>query len=201
MSMTFKQDDAEETYEDYDAYTALNRQSLLRKPFVPYIAAGVVAIVVILGFIMFGTSSQNDALSEEVALLAKHLDDIEFRLGNLEQASSGEESLATLRKNFEDLSRQFQALETKLGQNLNQINGKLASLEKKQEPIAKPAATPPQKKKAKAASAKVHVVKAGETLYQISRKYGLTVEQLKQLNNMGKNVTIQPGQKLNVGTP
>ncbi len=201
MSMTFKQDDAEETYEDYDAYTALNRQSLLRKPFVPYIAAGVVALVVILGFIMFGTSSQNDALSEEVALLAKHLDDIEFRLGNLEQASSGEESLTTLRKNFEDLSRRFQALETKLGQNLNQINGKLASLEKKQGPIAKPAATPPQKKKAKAASAKVHVVKAGETLYQISRKYGLTVEQLKQLNNMGKNVTIQPGQKLNVGTP
>jgi len=122
-------------------------------------------------------------------------------LGNLEQASSGEESLATLRKNYEDLSRQFQALESKLGQNLNQINDKLASLEKKQQPIAKTAATPAQGKKAKAASAKTHVVKAGETLYQISRKYGLTVEQLKQLNNMGKNVTIQPGQKLNVGAP
>lgn len=201
MGMTFKQDDTEETYEDYDAYAALNRQGLLRKPFVPYIAAGVVALVVILGFIMFGTSSQNDALTEEVALLAKHLDDIEFRLGNLEQANSGEESLATLRKNFEDLTRQFQALETKLGQNLNQINGKLATLEKKQKPTAKQAATPPQEKKAKAASAKVHVVKAGETLYQISRKYGLTVDQLKQLNDMGKNVTIQPGQKLNVGTP
>lgn len=201
MGMTFKQDNAEENYEDYDAYAALNRQSILRKPFVPYIAAGVVALVVILGFIMFGTNSQNDALSEEVALLTKHLDDIEFRLGNLEQANSGEEGLATLRKNHEDLNRQFQALEAKLGQSLNQINSKLDSLEKEQKPIAKPVTTPPQEKKAKAASAKIHVVKAGETLYQISRKYGLTVEQIKQLNDMGKNMTIQPGQKLNVGTP
>ena len=201
MGMTFKQDDTEETYEDYDAYAALNRQGLLRKPFVPYIAAGVVALVVILGFIMFGTSSQNDALTKEVATITKHLDDIEFRLGNLEQANSGEESLATLRKDYGDLNRQFQALETKLGQNLNQINGKLADFEKKQKTTAKPAATPPQEKKAKATATKIHVVKAGETLYQISRKYGMTVEQLKQRNNMGKEVTIQPGQKLKVGTP
>ena len=154
MGMTFKQNDAEETYEDYDAYAALNRQSLLRKPFVPYIAAGIVALVVILGFTMYGTNSQNDALTEEVALLAKHLDDIEFRLGNLEQANSGEEGLATLRKNHEDLSRQFRALEAKLGQNLNQINGKLASLEKNQKQIAKPSSTPPPGKKAKAAPPK-----------------------------------------------
>ena len=32
---------------DYDAYAALNRQSLLRKPYVPYIAAGVVASLLI----------------------------------------------------------------------------------------------------------------------------------------------------------
>jgi hypothetical protein len=81
MGMTFKQGDSEEAYEDYDAYAALNRQSLLRKPFVPYVAAGVVALVVILGFTMYGTSAKDSALAEEVALLAKHLDDIEFRLG------------------------------------------------------------------------------------------------------------------------
>lgn len=195
MGMTFKQDDTEETYEDYDAYAALNRKSILHKPFVPYIAAGIVALVVILGFTMFGTNSQSDALAEEVARLAKHLDDMEFRLANLEQASAGDESVATLSTNYDTLSRQFQALETKLGRNLNQLNSKIAALEKQQKSVAKPAAAPP-----KAKQAKVHVVKAGETLYQISRKYGLTVDQLTQLNNLGKNVTIKPGQKLNVGT-
>ena len=197
MTMTFKREENEEPYEEYDAYSALNRQSLLRKPFVPYIAAGVVALVVILGFSMYGTSSQNDALSEEVALLNKRLEDIEFRIGNLEQVSSGNESLGTLKNNTDMLAQQFQALETKLGRNLNQINDKLAALEKKQKETPQKTATPP--KSAKKASPKIHVVKAGETLYQISRKYGLSVEQLKKLNGMGNDVTIRPGQELVVG--
>jgi len=194
MGMTFKRDDGEEAYEDYDAYNALNRKGLLRKPFVPYIAAGVVALVAILGFTMYGTSSQNDTLSEEVALLAKHLEDIEFRLGNLEQLSSGEGSLDALRKETESLGQQFQALETKLGRNLNQINTQLAAIETSRQKTTPSAPSAAAKSKAK--SPKIHVVKAGETLYQISRSYGLTVDQLKQLNKMGKDITIRPGQKL-----
>lgn len=197
MTMTFKRDDNEEGYEEYDAYAALNRQSILRKPFVPYIAAGVVALVVILGVTMFGTSSQNDDLSKEIALLTKRLDDMEFRLSNLEQANAGDAGLAGLRSQTESLAQQVQNLETKLGQNLNQIDGKLAALEKNQKSIKAVAATP--QKKTKTASPRIHVVKAGETLYQISRKYGVTVDQLKKLNNMGNDVTIHPGQELVVG--
>ena len=198
MTMTFKPEDNEEAYEEYDAYAALNRQSLLRKPFVPYIAAGVVALVVILGFTMYSSNSQNDTLSEEVTLLAKRLDDIEFRLGNIEQANAGDTGLTALRTQTENLAQQVQNLETKLGQNLNQINGKLAALEKSQKSAATkaPAASP---KKPKAAPPRIHVVKAGETLYQISRKYGVTVDQLKKFNKMGKEVTIRPGQELVVG--
>jgi len=198
MTMTFKPEDNEEAYEEYDAYAALNRQSLLRKPFVPYIAAGVVALVVILGFTMYSSNSQNDTLSEEVALLTKRLDDIEFRLGNLEQANAGDAGLAALRTQTENLAQQVQNLETKLGQNLNQVNGKLAALEKDQKPAVTTAPAASQKK-TKAATPRMHVVKAGETLYQISRKYGVTVDQLKKFNNMGKDVTIRPGQELVVG--
>jgi LysM repeat protein len=197
MAMTFKRDDNEEPYEEYDAYAALNRQSILRKPFVPYIAAGVVALVVILGVTMFGTSSQNDDLSKDVALLAKRIDDMEFRLSNLEQANAGDAGLAGLRSQTENLAQQVQNLETKLGQNLNQINGKLAALEKNQKSIEAVAAT--RQKKTKTVSPRIHVVKAGETLYQISRKYGVTVDQLKKLNKMGNDVTIRPGQELVVG--
>jgi LysM repeat protein len=198
MTMTFKPNDNEEAYEEYDAYAALNRQSLLRKPFVPYIAAGVVALVVILGFTMYSSNSQNGTLSEDVALLTKRLDDIEFRLGNLEQTNAGDTGLSALRSQTESLSQQVQNLETKLGQNLNQINAKLAVLEKSQKSVIK-AAPAASQNKTKAAKPRIHVVKAGETLYQISRKYGVTVDQLKKFNNMGKDVTIRPGQELVVG--
>ena len=199
MAMTFKRDDGEEAYEDYDAYAALNRQGLLRKPYVPYIAAGVVALVVIMGFVMYGSSSHNDALTEEVALLGKRLDDLEFRIGNLEQAGAGGESMGALQQQTETLARQFQNLEAKLGEGLNQVNNQLAALEKRQQSMAKSAA-PASKSTAQPASAQTHVVKAGETLYQISRKYGISVDQLKQLNKMGQDVTIRPGQKLVVGS-
>ncbi len=50
-------------------------------------------------------------------------------------------------------------------------------------------------KTVKVLSGKTHTVKKGETLYSISRKYKITVQQLKKNNNLTDN-TISIGQKL-----
>ncbi len=50
-------------------------------------------------------------------------------------------------------------------------------------------------KTTKVLSGKTHTVKKGETLYSISRKYKITVQQLKKSNNLSGN-TISIGQKL-----
>ena len=47
----------------------------------------------------------------------------------------------------------------------------------------------------KSTSVKTHTVKKGETLYSISRKYEISVSQLKKVNNLSSN-TISIGQKL-----
>ncbi len=44
-----------------------------------------------------------------------------------------------------------------------------------------------------------HEVKGGETLYQISRRYDLSVEELRRLNNLEVGALIRPGQRLVVG--
>lgn len=78
----------------------------------------------------------------------------------------------------------------------------------KAKPSAKPAAKPkPGTKPATKLVAKpdpkpsvsttTHVVKAGESPWSISNKYGITMEQLYQWNNI-KNKTIHPNQKLTV---
>jgi len=46
------------------------------------------------------------------------------------------------------------------------------------------------------AKARYHRVRAGETLYGISRRYGLTIEELRRLNQLPKEATIYPDQKL-----
>jgi LysM repeat protein len=43
---------------------------------------------------------------------------------------------------------------------------------------------------------KHHIVARGETLYSIARRYGRSVDELRQLNNLSQNQTIQAGQKL-----
>jgi membrane-bound lytic murein transglycosylase D len=44
--------------------------------------------------------------------------------------------------------------------------------------------------------ARYHEVSRGETLFRISKQYGITVNQLRQLNNLKENQAIYPGQKL-----
>lgn len=51
----------------------------------------------------------------------------------------------------------------------------------------------------KAANSTIHVVKPGETLFRISRRYGIDIEQLKKMNKLPDDI-IEVGQKLIVGT-
>ena len=43
---------------------------------------------------------------------------------------------------------------------------------------------------------RIHVVKDGETLSSISRRYGITIETLRKLNNLSAGETIIPFQRL-----
>nr|HAD50117.1 lytic transglycosylase [Algoriphagus sp.] len=46
-----------------------------------------------------------------------------------------------------------------------------------------------------------HTVSPGETLYAISKKYGVTVDQLKTWNQIGSQNIISVGQKLTIFKP
>jgi membrane-bound lytic murein transglycosylase D len=57
-------------------------------------------------------------------------------------------------------------------------------------PSSRPAADEPQTK-----STTTHRVARGETLFSIAKRYGTTVESIKEMNNLRSNV-IQVGQRL-----
>ena len=96
------------------------------------------------------------------------------------------------------LNKRLDRFETTVNTQVDQIIKELATLHQKtaqnQTPgtqALQPAATSKEEIKPK-----YHQVRAGETLYGISRLYGLTVEQLRSYNNISPNAAIQPGQKL-----
>lgn len=51
------------------------------------------------------------------------------------------------------------------------------------------------------ANAVNYVVKSGDTLYAISRRYQVSIDQLAADNNLGKKSTLYPGQKLTINPP
>ena len=60
------------------------------------------------------------------------------------------------------------------------------------------AQTPVTKSNSSAQTAKTHLVRKGDTLYSISKQYGLSVSQLMALNKLSKGAVINPGQSLKI---
>jgi LysM repeat protein len=63
---------------------------------------------------------------------------------------------------------------------------------------AKDGAAMPESASITKTSATIHIVKPGETLFRISRRYGVDIEKLKKMNKLPDDI-IEVGQKLIVG--
>jgi LysM repeat protein len=50
-------------------------------------------------------------------------------------------------------------------------------------------------------SEQYHKVDRGETLYRISKRYGISVEEIRRLNKLVENQNIKAGQKLIITNP
>ena len=71
------------------------------------------------------------------------------------------------------------------------------------QPVVQPQVeqSPSQKVQPQTPSYSFHTVSAGETLFSISKRYGISVEELKQLNGIGSQNLITVGQKLRILIP
>jgi len=113
--------------------------------------------------------------------------------------------MAAFEQKITSLERQITDLQEKLGaatpdpallQRVDALAQKVETLGKKQpttESKAKPSA--PQKP-AVSTEKKYHTVQKGETLYRVSKKYGISVEEIRKLNNLSEGQPLRSGQKL-----
>jgi LysM repeat protein len=109
--------------------------------------------------------------------------------------TSLEEKITGLEKQVADLQGKSVtgSPDPSLVHRVEALSQKVEALEKKAqlttESKAKP--TPP-----KSTSKRYHTVHKGETLSKISKKYGITVEELCKLNGLSRSQPIRTGQKL-----
>ena len=104
-------------------------------------------------------------------------------------------------KQLENKTGQLEAQFTETNESVTTLGSYVISLEERMKHLTKEIEKSSIKKQTVSQEEKqYHKVRRGDTLYSISRKYGLSVDEIRRLNNLNDNKPIQPGQKLIVTT-
>ena len=126
------------------------------------------------------------------------LKELEGRVVKLEAIDNRVTQILEQAKAFEQFKERFDRSEASMTLRMDQIVKGLGGLPKK---MAKKRPRKAESLRSAKVSKKIskqryHTVRAGETLYGISRQYGLTVAKIRLLNNLTERSVIYPGQKL-----
>jgi LysM repeat protein len=207
--MSGKHEDREEPFNHASAENIGARRSLK-----PILIAGAGLLVAVIVVLMFLSGSPKSSEKDQVKSHEARLRVIEEKLAKLEWLDTGLARLDRKEKEIASLSERMLQLESALNRKVDQLSKEMVKLPAAKQPDA-PAAKmesapskpePPAQKAVsspastvKDAKTKVHTVQKGETLFGISRKYAIPVDQLLKLNKMTPNDPIKPGQQLVVG--
>jgi LysM repeat protein len=208
--MSSKYAGGEEREGSYD-YTA-SEDNTAKRSLKPVLIAGGGLLVAVIVVLMFLSGSPKSAEKDQIKSIETRLKQIEEKLAKLEWIDTGMARLDRKEKDFATLAERMTQMESSMNRRIDQLGKEAARPAAKQEsPTAKTESAPPRPEAAPAKSApaspkaekdskaKVHVVEKGETLYSISRRYGIPAEQLFKLNQLSPKDPIRPGQKLILG--
>jgi len=178
-----------------------------KKPLLPYIIGGVTILILIVVVSVMLITPRNNADADQLQAVEAKIRQLEKRLATIGVIDQALTRLDKQQEKFDTLSRRLDQFETTVNTQLDQVIKELGILHKQTDHLATPGKPVSRKaaRSAKTVSAKkrpqYHRVRAGETLYRIGRRYGLTVRQLQRYNNIGPGVSIHPGQKLRLAPP
>ena len=190
----------DEEYLENQGYRSLKEKKPLTSVrfILPLLLAGIVLVIIMAVWLRSKPQSQpinlvDHELQDRVVALEQQLmelNGIEQRLQTLERDSQ------SYLQAVEKLNR----MEASLSQRMDQLN-KTLSVAPPKPAAARPSEKQTAQKTVKQPNAVTHVVKSGDTLYAIGRRYQVTIDQLRTDNNLGKKSTLRPGQKLIVNPP
>lgn len=211
--------------ESYSLFAKKKSGRLVDRTEIPFVLMGVGLLVLIVLFIFFIPKTHKTD-SKDLKLIESRLKVLEQRMGDLESVKGKTAPMVTpenaspanpveyqqlvnwIKSNAEIISEIIKKIDA-LKQEMHgrQAKGGTVAAQKKSglkpQPKPKTAAGPkiaPQLPKPANIVGTIkmtyHKVEKGETLYRISRKYGITVKKIQKLNNMKNSVLIHPGQEL-----
>jgi len=158
--------------------------------------SGLLIIVILFVIVLFRPSEVVDR--EQLQALEVKIQGLEKRLATIGLLDQALDRIDNNEKELNLIMERVDRFEGTVTTQIDQIIKELGTLHQKKGLASAPKAKSPQPvaKSTEEKKTTVHEVSAGETLYSISRRYGLTVDQLRTYNDIGLKAAIQPGQKL-----
>jgi LysM repeat protein len=171
----------------YDDHSGI----FLKKYLNPFTIGGVGLIIIVILIVIF-LSGPNDAVdSKQVQSLEAKIQQLEKKLASFGSMDQALDRLGQLEQKLSLISEGFNRLNSTVATQIDQIIKELGVLHQKSSRLPQPVKTVQKETKPN-----FHQVRPKETLWAISRRYGLTLAQLRSYNNMGPDATLQPGQRL-----
>jgi LysM repeat protein len=186
----------------------------LKKNEFALIILGALVLTLVVFFVFTGTSDKkHGTLKQTVSTsvpadfsgIEKRMEAVEKKLAQFSQTGSGSMNSKIAHNLDERLTRLETALSLKfdtLAERLAKLETSVSHLKKQQTAVASSKRAVPVKKIVKKTIKKqnkasiFHTVRKGETLYGISRRYGLSVNELKRLNKIPAGAALKPGERL-----
>jgi septal ring factor EnvC (AmiA/AmiB activator) len=158
---------------------------------------GIGLFVLIAAFALFfigGDKASTEDLKSIRAKLAQLNKRVILLEGTGQKIAGLEDRIQGLQKSVAKLV----ALGKPVGDRLDRLAKKIDGLQKRMAsvPAKRETGQAIQERSISKSERPYHEVGRGETLYRISKKYGISVDELRRLNNLNQNQTIYPGQKL-----
>lgn len=181
-------------------------KKILGRTETPFVILGIgLLLVIVIFFAIYPRGESQNALPDSGAI-SERLQQIEEKIAGMETTLQG---AIALQQDMEPVKKAVLRLDTtdaSISTRLDGMDKILTSLEKEMLEIKKKTsadtktqAAPTQAKTEKTTSQTVYYeVQKGDTLYGISRRYGVGVDTIRKLNGLSDQDAIQPGQKLKV---
>jgi hypothetical protein len=190
----------EEQYSPWAEHKEARKGIRLGKYQVPplLLALAGVALVAFLLILLLGRGDDR-ATPQRMAALEQRIQRLEERLDKFEGIDEKVTAIWEQAKSFEKFKDRFDRSEASTSLRMDHLTMSLETLQKQidQSRSSRPAVASKNHAAGRSESkVQYHQVEPGDTLYSISKKYGLAVEELMRLNNMQPDSVLMPGQKL-----
>ncbi len=167
---------------------------------IPFLKLGIGLLVLLILLLLLFVRNKMTRFDSRLNTLEDRVQRVEEKGQKLDSMRYGMAQIGEQSQSVEQLKTRLDRSEKTLTARMDQISKEFGNLKRQalKAGIVKTKSSKTAKILQRTVKSRYHIVKSGETLYTIGRRYGVTVKELQKINKLSGGNVIHPGQKLKI---